>query len=187
MNGKALGAAILTVVALVGGGYRAGNRALDFQSIKPGETLPGTPFRYTFQLKEVMHSDGTLEKSSSVFLTDDQGRAYQLPGNFVIRESPGEFICDQCVAILQEGEAIYVVTRSPAANTPGTYEHRVVNLSEPIREPSPAAKAVYPSCGQVYRQETDLVFPNHPAPCPGLWPVGQPRQWEYSYVPFPQP
>ncbi len=185
MNEKALGAAVLTVVALVVGGYRAGNRALDFLTIKPGETLPGTAYRYAFQLKEVMHSDGTLEKSAAVFLTDDQGRAYQLPGNFVFRERPGEFICDQCVAILQEGEAMYVVTRSPAAGDPGTYEHRVLTLSE--AEPRPAANRVYPSCGQVYRQETDLIFPHHPAHCPGPWSLGQPRQWEYSHVPLLQP
>lgn len=187
MNGKALGAAVLTVVALVVGGYQVGDRSLAFRSIKPGETLPGTAYRYAFQLKEVMYSDGRLEKSSEVFLTNDQGQTYQLPGNFVFRESPGEFICDQCVAVLQEGEDTYVVTRSPATGTPGTYEHRVVNLSEAIREPNSVVKTVYPSCGQVYRQETDLVFPHHPAPCPELWSLGRPRQWEYSHVSLHRP
>lgn len=183
MNGKALGAAVLTVVALIVGGYRVGDRSLAFRSIKPGETLPGTAYRYAFQLKEVMHSDGRLEKSSEVFLTNDQGQTYQLPGNFVFRASPGEFICDQCVAVLQEGEDTYVVTRSPAEGNLGTYEHRVVNLSEF----GPATDTIYPSCGQVYRQETDLVFPHHPAPCPGLWPLGRPRQWEYSHVSLHRP
>lgn len=183
MNGTALGAAVLTVVALVVGGYRVGDRSLAFRSIKPGEPLPGTAYRYTFQLKEVMYPDGTLEKSSAVFLTNDQGQAYQLPGNFVFRESPGEFICDQCVALLQEGEDTYVVTRSPAAGNPGTYEHRVVNLSEP----GPAPDRIYPSCGEVYRQGEDLVFPHLASSCPGLWAIVPPQPWEYSHVPLNGP
>jgi hypothetical protein len=178
VNGKALGAAVLTVIALVVGGYQAGDRSLAFHSIKPGEILPGTAYRYAFQLKEVMHPDGSLEKSLAVFLTDDQGRAYQLPGNFVFRESPGEFICDQCVAILQEGEATYLVTRSPSEDAHGTYRHWIVNLSQP----SATQESGYLSCGQVYRQEQDLVFPHHPAQCPGLWPSQQPQQWEYHHV-----
>jgi hypothetical protein len=183
VNGKALGAAVLTVVALVVGGYRAGNQTLDFQTIKPGEILPGTAYRYAFQLKEVMHPDGTLEKSSAVFLTDDQGRAYQLPRNFVFRERPGEFICDQCVAVLQEGKDTYVVTRSPASENPGTYEHRVVNLSEF----GPATDTIYPSCGEVYRQGADLVFPHLASSCPGFWAMVTPQPWEYSHVPIDGP
>ncbi|QQE64534.1 hypothetical protein GFS31_12150 [Leptolyngbya sp. BL0902] len=178
-----MGAAILTVVALVVGGYRVGDRSLAFRSIRPGETLPGTAYRYVFQLKEVMHADGTLEKSSAVFLTDDQGGAYQLPGNFVFRESPGEFICDQCVALLQEGEDTYMVTRSPSAGSPGTYEHRVVNL----REPSPTTDTIYPSCGQVYRQGAGLVFPHLAPSCPGFWAMVTPQPWEYSHVPLSSP
>jgi hypothetical protein len=182
VNTKAFGLGILAVLTLGLGAYRWRQQPLAFQDIQPGQPIVGTDYSYTFRISETTRSDGTFFKTFEVFLTDARSQtSVQLPGNFTLRERPGEFICVRCVAILRQAGHTYAVTRSHNGGSGGYYRHSILALSQPTAQ-GPATQL---SCGKVYRQRTDLIFPSHREGCPEFWPDPQPQNWDHGYVVLP--
>ncbi|MEM9152125.1 MAG: hypothetical protein AAGB19_16955 [Cyanobacteria bacterium P01_F01_bin.3] len=142
------------------------NRSIPFHHARHNQALPNTPYSISLETDETEIETGRWLRADSLSLVHQEtGEIFLVSTGSFLDKTAEIANCKDCITAIEAHGKTYFLTRFNGGGSGSFYFHDIVELTENEAIP---VRPNYISCGQVFKEDDQLVFPSHEFKCPEL-------------------